>query len=802
MKTWPMLLLCCWLGSSLGQDNRLDNGARLCERDTRGLSIYTTAPRSSPGHLRFQVPCRPDDDHGYVEVGALAVSGDGNNPLFNEYLAWDDGLLVSTSWRVAPSEPANYVEVNARSLGSDRGQVELVGGRYGQTAVNVSARRIEHRFTDDFPFLFDGAGRSELALPDLLSPGTGSADEVRTVLLDRPEARSELQRDQVMIGLRHRLTPRTELSFSVLREQRDGTRPTTASNLFRSTSASGSLVELLEPIDYLTHELDLSLATQLYGWHLTAGYDGSFFENRSGELSWQNPFRNSRNPDALVVEQGRLDLYPDNRQHRFRLDAVRPLGDGGQWSVSASYLQMRQDDALLPHTINGGQIEGLQSIDLNNWNTVESLSQRRADAAIDALRFFTRGQGQLLDKLRWTAELSYYDEKNDTNFVNFNPLTGQFGALVQDGAFAATRSRDNGIFVPGQPGSNTQFRNIPFARSEGHLAAGLDWRLGQRTRLSTRYRYGVESRDFGQVEDLREQTLEARLTRRIGDIATARLNLEFADRSGDDYLSFPFAAFFSQSLPGYLPQFADGDPPFTLRSLRNSNLADRRTARVFGTAQVRLGDAVDLSVSGQVSDADYDVVDGLSDASERGINVELAYLPNSATRVFAYASYLRRNNDQSGVRDVRVSAHPIEVFPAEARWFVSSRDRDRSFGVGLQRQVGPVMFGVNYDYLDSSTGIQPAVASDLALSGAGSTAPEDLAFPAIAFKRQVLELQSLVPLRGGWSARVYLRFEEGQISEWRSDNLSPVIGNQYFLAAPLGDFRSRVYGLMLRRDLG
>ena len=109
----------------------------------------------------------------------------------------------------------------------------------------------------------------------------------------------------------------------------------------------------------------------------------------------------------------------------------------GRFAASASYASMKQNSSLLPPTISSGVINGVTGpIDLANWNTVSALSRDTALAEIATFNGFAQFQYNVTSQLRFDLEARFRNEDNKTNYVAFNPLTGQYGYIAIDGGLA------------------------------------------------------------------------------------------------------------------------------------------------------------------------------------------------------------------------------------------------------------------------------------------------------------------------------------------------------------------------------
>jgi len=97
------------------------------------------------------------------------------------------------------------------------------------------------------------------------------------------------------------------------REKQSGVRPIgLIMNSSPSASAtSGYGVELPEPINYYNNLVRVGTEYGKRTWAFQAAYIGSFLENHTGVLVWDNPFRLTNEMIANPLS-GRMDLYPSN----------------------------------------------------------------------------------------------------------------------------------------------------------------------------------------------------------------------------------------------------------------------------------------------------------------------------------------------------------------------------------------------------------------------------------------------------------------------------------------------------------
>ncbi len=734
---------------------------------------------------------------GIVEFGYLANFGTTDTARFREFADWDEGLILNRFAVTANNRrKGEYGSFFGGSLGRDDQYLRLDYGRRGAFDISAWFNQIPHTFSNNALVLWDGVGSGNLTLPGGLQPGASTASQVREVLADR--ARSTLALERKRGGLAVNLAPwkNIELFVTGSSEWRDGERP------FGGTfnyPLLGQFTETVEPINYVTHELDVGMRYLGRSYQANLTYSGSFFMNDTPSLIWENP---GLTPFALdfIPERGRFALPPDNRFHQFKADfaAILPFMQG-RWTTSLAYNRKVQDQPLLPPTISTG-IGNNTGIPVNFdlWNTTGALSRPTAEARIETMFAQAELTLQPTHRLRTTFELRYLDEDNDTDYTAFNPLTGEFGYIPEDGGFLF----DDGIFQPGRPGDLLRIRGVPFARDDLRARINADYQLANRMQLGLSYTHLEQDYAHRERDDVRDDRLRLQLTDRSGPWASLRLAGEYARRSGDEFQLNPLAPFLSSVLPGFVPFLPDGSPPRELAGLRVFDLSSRD--QFVADLQVRFNPGLrsDIAVTGHYQRDDFDAQFGLRARQTISMNAEWNYQFDDSGSGFVYYSFQAHDRSATGINDagpggIDPNAGGV-VFPLDNVWRQALNETHHAAGIGFTRQWRKLLLEADYTFSYSNSRLGFDFASAGALSPGVDPAEAGSGFPNQTFRQHIVRISLRYPLTERIATRLFYRLEAEDINDFHFDGLTdPVLDNQLFLLAVPQDFTAHVLGVLV-----
>lgn len=756
----------------------------------------------SPYGLLYEVPrtrpvSQPLGKSGWTvavesEVGVLVDVSNTSAATYREYGDLSgDGLIGRFSIALEQPQEALYLDVMAGALGRDDVTVAARGGRYGQFQISAFYNQTPHWFADDASVIWDGVGSAQLTLPAGLTPGSVGLDAIRSAF-DGADLR-DIALERTQYGVSARMMPNTRWTLfgEVKSEEREGVRPWGGAMSF---PLLGQLMETLEPLDYRTTDLSGGVSYATPKHQLNVSWASSFFRNDNAALQWDNAGLSLFSGD-FIPPQGQFALPPDNNYHHLRLDYAMPLTFWqSRLSAALSYSHMEQDDRLLPPTVSAGVADGFALVDFDQWNTLRALSQSSADARLGQLTGFMRWVARPGRKLRLNARLRFMEQNNRTRYLALNPLTGQYGYIALDGGTVGIPNR-SGIFDPSQPGSRVPVASIPFENDTLEAQVGADYRLGTRTTLGLTYVRDETRHALRERNRVTDDQIRVQLQRR-GNMSL-RLSYEFTDRSGDAYEFSPYETFFSSSLPGFQPRFADGNDPVGLSSLRVFDVASQKLHAVRLRSHILLAENMDLSLNAAFQDRDYAARHGLRGARLWNANLDWSFFPALNTTLYAFLHYsegdrsVRNINDTGGNAGSR-SADPAPGginYPLENEWTQLLDDRNTAAGLGLQKAFGSVEFEVNYTYSTGSTRsaynfATPAAAGDLYSPGV------DDSLPTISYRHQLLQAHVRWWVSQQVAVSLSYRFEQENLRDFHYQNwLDPVIergngGDVYLLALP------------------
>lgn len=476
-------------------------------------------------------------------------------------------------------EDASRWDLIARDLGLDTRYLSLEGGRQGIYELSLTYDGLVHHVSDTGQTPYRGLGGEHLRLPAgwTRASATGGMSDLPASLRDL-DIGTERRRFDLNLGLRQ--SDRWSYTFDVRHEERDGRRLTGGTFI---TSAA----QLPAEIDYRTDTVELGARYQADDWQLGIAYRASLFRNDKEALVWDNAY-SMPGPD-----QGRSATAPDNQAHQLSLSASYRIGAKAFFVGDLSVGHMRQDEDLLPATINPG-IE------------TPALPRDSAEAEVNTLS----SNGRLtyrtsLPRLSLVFDYHFNRRDNDTP-------RDVFTQVVTDSFAGADR------------------RNEPIGYDRFRSGLKASYRLRGRGRVSTGIDYERFARDFGDDPTTDEHVLWAEYRTRVGEKVQTHFKLSRAGRSGD-----------SQGPDSAAP--SPQNPRMTW-----FNLADRTRLALDAGVHVAPTERTAVGISGSLADEDYDdSVIGRTGVERATLSVDLSARPRDDTTLYAYVGHERYATDQA-----------------------------------------------------------------------------------------------------------------------------------------------------------
>jgi MtrB/PioB family decaheme-associated outer membrane protein len=799
------------VGTSIPLGTQLNpTGSRfILPNNPMGLSLVFQNSRTPTGLLyprpylyppMVQSQSNPDWwSSGWAEIGYLGTSGNTGAATFREYGDLSAGPIINSAGFLAENRrTAFFMSANVGSVGRADQTYQLTLGKYGVFTGTLFYDSIPHIFSTNAKILWDGAGTGRLTLPPTLTPGASTPSQVQSVLAALFPGEVSLTREKAGMALTYTPGELSEVFFRFGYEEREGTRPLGAT--FGYPFQNG-VTELVEPIEYRTFEVNAGARFKGETLQANLTYAGSFFRNDIPALVWDNPGLTSLAPGAYIPTQGQMALPPDNDYHTVKGDLAWAF-DKGRFAASASYASMKQNSSLLPPTIGTGVINGVTgAIDLANWNTVGSLSRDTALAEIATFNGFAQFQYNVTSQLRFDLEARFRNEDNKTNYVAFNPLTGQYGYIAIDGGLSSLFPFLSGVYEPTVAGQRVQIRNIPFATDTLTLTAKGSYRFANRDRIELAYANKSVDYSNREVGDATDHRFSAQFVTRARSYGTTRIAYEYATLSGDTYNSYPYGPYNSTSLAGYIPRYPTGDAPFTLGPLRKYDIADRTEQALRSQTNFILSDRVDLQLGANFRLYDYDADYGLKSARNLNLNAELTYQVSLATNFNLFYSFQAHKREAANINPEEGSPDDSAgspTYPLANEWSEEAKDKNHVFGAGIRHTISSVTIDLNYTftYGDSAFGYSYATPGAFF----SSLTPEEAgtAFPDNTFRHHLVETSVLWKYTEKLGVRGYYRLEHEEIDDFHYTGLTQVIDNNIYLAAVPDSYTAHVFGVFFQ----
>lgn len=795
--------------------------------DPRGFSWLHPHMLRTPSGALYPYPPRLGDDSlaaatdqwqywGILQLGYLYPDGDTEAQFFHQYTDWEQGLVLGMLALYA-DRPASgdYLELRASVLSADDNYLRLRIGRLGSFKAQAFHHTMPHVVASNAWPLWNGVGSTELTLPEPLEPGESTVDAVVAAArqADREPVRLVRTRDGLSIeGKIHG----DWLGFaSITNEEREGTRLWGGTMFFNFPFPdNGGVLETVRPIDFSTTDLSFGLRHVGATWRFNSVYTGSFFRNHKDYLNYDSPFDlwNVVGTEPVGnIHNGEFSLEPDNDFHNLRLELARDLPWKGELSLAASAGTMRQNDKLrAPVTCTGqGGIfiapPADFSFDCADWNTTAALSRDSAEARIDTRLLYAKAVFRPSSSFGWHTELRWYKEDNKTNYLAYNPLTGEYGYIAENGAQGSIVPGEVGIFDPNNPlyhSVNIHVRSIPFAWSETSFELGGDWRLGSNNTLDVTYSFDRTRPEHRERERVDEQRISlAWVSRSLGD-GTLRVSAERARRRGDDYNYNPYEEFYSESLPGFvMPDI--GLPAHTTSAMRKYDLSDRDQTKFRAILLYPIGDTMTASATLHASHDEHDTLIGRQERKHRGVTAQWLWQPSPRYNLSAWLGVNRAELDMANVFDIEslIGNDPGQqdpsfggpLYPETAGWIASDSERNQQVGLDYYHNFGQVRLDLGYDLVRSRSELDYAYLS----GGEG-------AFPENRYRMTTFDIGLEFDLAERVALRVFGRRISGSFHDWHYLGLAdtPVIDHRIYTdRGPMEHYVARVFGVLVNVGL-
>lgn len=474
-------------------------------------------------------------ERGMVELGSRWSWGDvyGRPDLpfdpslktskYSEYRDLRDGFFVRR-FRLNMDDLAGskyFLDVQSdKAVYRDQSYLATFG-QWNRFKVQFRYDEIPHTYSNTTRTLYTQTGRGVLTIP-LLTRSTlqGLTSTDPTTLPSTIQTQlvpsmnffvPSIERRAGSLLFAYDITPDWDLLASYSREHASGTRPI---GLIFNSSPSASLTggygaEVPEPIDYFNNTVRVRAEYARERWAVQIGYTGSFFQNNTGALVFDNPFRTTdcvQPTDCTSATQGpatgQVDLYPDNHANYLNFAGLFELMKHLRLLASINAGWLRQNDPFVPYTTNSlllAQTSALPAASLHGEKQTLAMNYK-----------LIKSLGKKFDI---KAAYRQYDYNNDTRVLGFTPVEGDIAAPN-----------------PASPEENT-----PFGYDKKNLEVTGNWYFAKKSSLKVGYEGEIMDRSHRDVEHATENGFVAAVDATPRKDLSFRVSYRYSTRNPEQY---------------------------------------------------------------------------------------------------------------------------------------------------------------------------------------------------------------------------------------------------------------------------
>jgi MtrB/PioB family decaheme-associated outer membrane protein len=717
---------------------RIESTRRMC-RGTRGtvLALLVVAILL-PGPWARAQDDDEADEHLYteltrfgskVELGFFWNSDDSFQLGNYTGLERDDFDVlgnVDVMWRgLLGDDDASYLRLRGLNLGLGSRYADVEFGRQGRYGLFMEYDQLPVYQSETARTFFLNAGETNQLLPPGWVPGSNDLTEMTALQASLRQVDVDWNRRRIGGGFSFVLPAKLSLDGRYDYELKKGTKLMGAT-MGLSGGNPRSLINW-EPLEYVTQNFETNLRYIGDDLQLSLGYYGSAFNNENEFVIWQSPYLaqaawdpaagylgfddNGVQDPACAVNPtgcglGRKGEMPDNWFHQILASGGYNLPYRTRVTLSTAFGWMLQDDDFLPYTVN----PNLTAVNRYGFQTVGTDPAALPRSSLDGEIFTTLVDFGITSKPleKWKFDFGYRFDNRDNNtpqdlYVYIpNDSEDQVGSNPVDLA-AALESGDARY-------------NLPYSYRQHRVDFDAGYEIWRRTELSLGYEWKQTERDFQEVEELRENTIEAILTSHPYSFLGTRLRYAHSWRDGDDYVgNRPFIAghtvgFIADEFAGCnVGVWPANECPFENHPrLRKSYLANREGDDLKFSLTLLPLDNLNASIYLRYNHEDYDDSElGITRTEHWSPGIDVSYTFFDRLATYAFYTYERSRIERNGLAWVGFAQGGVTPIlqTADVGRLWSNRDRDttHTVGAGFDLEILPrqLEFGADYLYAKS-----------------------------------------------------------------------------------------------------
>lgn len=357
-----------------------------------------------------------------IDFGVRGTNiGPNSDPArFQRYDDLRDGATIDR-FRFSKETQTYGLKLQADNVGYRDERFSASYNRFGRLKAAFEWNQIPLFYSTDTRTLYSSTQPGVLTLPDVVQAGR----QTNAITLAQAaqgvswfDMRSK--RNIADFNLTYSASNEVDLKVGVKNTNRDGSQPFGAG--FGFTQA----IEVAMPIDTRTTEFTSAAEWSNGDAFGKLAYEGSFFRNGIRTLVWDNPNRLTDSPTA--PGQGRMALWPDSDLNTVSATGSIKLPWRSRAAAYVSYGDSRQNDSLIPLTINS---------QINAGPLPRSTADADAHITAQNYSFTSRPINQLYFSARYRQY--QYDNRTPaftTTVVNYDSA---LGALATTEAHGYTR---------------------------------------------------------------------------------------------------------------------------------------------------------------------------------------------------------------------------------------------------------------------------------------------------------------------------------------------------------------------------